>query len=202
MTEERRLYDMNYYQQNKERIKLRNEEYWKRNRELTLPDFQICTTCGIEKPIEKFSFLKRKYKYELQCRECKYKQSKNREGALKQQGLCIACKSVKENLDKKYCSSCNAKYARKSKSDRLSAKRKAIEYLGGRCQRCDLSTTILDVYDFHHISPDKEMNLGGLLARHRALSKKVMEELGKCILLCANCHRIIHWELNNKEGNE
>ena len=44
--------------------------------------------------------------------------------------------------------------------------------------------------DFHHVNPkDKKF-----LINYTALSKKDnTEELNKCILLCANCHREIHY---------
>ena len=47
--------------------------------------------------------------------------------------------------------------------------------------------------DFHHEDPTtKEGNV------HRFVSNgqfaKVYEEIKKCIVLCANCHRIHHWE--------
>lgn len=44
--------------------------------------------------------------------------------------------------------------------------------------------------DFHHINPaNKEFAVGG--ARMMA-TKRVIAEIAKCVVLCANCHRKLH----------
>lgn len=45
------------------------------------------------------------------------------------------------------------------------------------------------VMDFHHIDPkQKSFSIGR--GRFREGRKKILDEIAKCILLCANCHRI------------
>ena len=45
--------------------------------------------------------------------------------------------------------------------------------------------------DFHHINPeDKIYDVKVLMTRRWELIK---EEIDKCILLCSNCHRELHW---------
>ena len=69
-------------------------------------------------------------------------------------------------------------------------KLKAIEYKGGKCIDCNLVSIYPSVYDFHHDSGEKEFNLSS-----KGITRsweKVKAELGKCVLLCANCHRIRH----------
>jgi hypothetical protein len=71
-------------------------------------------------------------------------------------------------------------------------KKKAIEIKGGRCQRCG-NVFDEECYDFHHTEPvEKDLNIA------KALTEKtwgeIERELEKCILVCANCHRIIHKE--------
>lgn len=69
-------------------------------------------------------------------------------------------------------------------------KLKAIEYLGGRCAHCKQIFPTC-VYDFHHIDPlTKEKSIGLLLSNN--WSEKIIYEIKKCLLLCANCHRILH----------
>ena len=51
--------------------------------------------------------------------------------------------------------------------------------------------------DFHHEDPSKkEANIHRLL--QNGLSSKLEKELAKCIVLCANCHRIHHHNERNK----
>jgi len=71
---------------------------------------------------------------------------------------------------------------------------KAIELLGGCCSKCKQQFDPC-VYDFHHVNPiEKEFNIGEnmLVSEIRFYS-----EVSKCILLCANCHRLEHKKDNN-----
>lgn len=50
------------------------------------------------------------------------------------------------------------------------------------------------VLDFHHLDPStKEYNIGTI--RQSGYSRERVEaEIAKCIVLCANCHRKLHWQ--------
>lgn len=79
-----------------------------------------------------------------------------------------------------------------SKRDRNKRERRwqeAINLLGGRCQRCD-GVFPSCVYDLHHIDPtQKEFTIGeNMLVGEEKFKTEVM----KCLLLCANCHRLEH----------
>lgn len=66
----------------------------------------------------------------------------------------------------------------------------AIDYKGGRCEKCGYSSCI-DALEFHHrdsLGKDFSISEKG----YTRSWAKVREELDKCILLCANCHREIH----------
>jgi len=66
-------------------------------------------------------------------------------------------------------------------------KKKAIEYLGGKCSRCGYSDHYAAM-QFHHVEKkDFVWNKLRLLNWERT-----KEELNKCVLLCANCHAIVH----------
>lgn len=83
-----------------------------------------------------------------------------------------------------YCKACHNKYC----ADRLTKRKiKAVKLLGGVCQDCG-EFYHYSVYDFHHLS-GKDHNWMSL--RRRKWSD-VERELEKCILLCANCHRVRH----------
>lgn len=83
----------------------------------------------------------------------------------------------------------------KTQERRKRNKQKAVDYLGGKCLHCATAYENNSVYDFHHVdTTTKEADPGSLL--HYSW-KRIVKELDKCILLCANCHRIEH----NKENN-
>lgn len=71
------------------------------------------------------------------------------------------------------------------------AKLDAIEYLGGKCSACfGIFPPI--VYDFHHKNPEEKEFI---LSEHWSGNKeRLYSELDKCVLLCANCHRLEHLE--------
>ena len=47
--------------------------------------------------------------------------------------------------------------------------------------------------DFHHTNPhEKEYNISSLV--HDGARQKIEEELKKCIIVCSNCHRDIHYK--------
>jgi len=80
-----------------------------------------------------------------------------------------------------------AKYIReRNKKFKLSA----IEYKGGCCAICGLTDDPC-VFDFHHIDPDQKLfNIGD---PSYSVFDNVKDELDKCILICSNCHRKLHW---------
>lgn len=69
-------------------------------------------------------------------------------------------------------------------------KQELIDLLGGKCSICGYNKCMAAL-EFHHIDPTKKdftittsINLN---------SSKVLEEVKKCNLLCANCHREVHY---------
>jgi len=64
-----------------------------------------------------------------------------------------------------------------------------IRLLGGKCCLCGYDKCDAAL-DFHHINPEeKEYGLGS--GNCHSLEKD-LQEVKKCILICANCHREIH----------
>lgn len=77
-------------------------------------------------------------------------------------------------------------------------KSKAVAYKGGRCQDCQRSFADC-VYDFHHIDPSqKDFSISGREVRHMTWTQ-IKRELDKCVLLCANCHRLRHYDRCNPD---
>lgn len=76
---------------------------------------------------------------------------------------------------------------------RKKAKIKLVEYKGGKCERCGYDKCI-DALEFHHLKPDeKDFTIGGKSWSFEKLKK----ESDKCILVCSNCHKEIHYEQKN-----
>jgi hypothetical protein len=78
------------------------------------------------------------------------------------------------------------------KSYRNRLKERALYVMGEKCQVCGYDKCITAL-EFHHINPEeKEMSFNG---KDNCSWDKTREELKKCILLCANCHREAHMGL-------
>lgn len=73
-----------------------------------------------------------------------------------------------------------------------SKKIKAISLLGGECEVCGCNSPIL--LDFHH-KLDKDKMISRLLTYRWSLLEK---EIGKCSLLCSNCHAEKHCDSKGK----
>lgn len=71
-------------------------------------------------------------------------------------------------------------------------------YADKSCFCCGL--TDVKCFENHHLNPSqKEFNIGSEKIRKNNIGK-LRQELDKCVVLCANCHRIAHWEERNGGG--
>jgi hypothetical protein len=75
----------------------------------------------------------------------------------------------------------------------LIVKQALIDLMGGECSVCG-GVFPHRVFDFHHHSGEKEISMSRSLI-NKSL-ETVAKEAVKCVLLCANCHRLEH---NNGE---
>ena len=117
--------------------------------------------------------------------------------------ICGKCKQEKSKDDfyeqndrtngASFCKECFNKYCIDRWRNR---KIKAVEYKGGECKDCGFSYPLYpaDIFDFHHLNPaEKDYNWTKLRLRSW---DSIKLELDKCVMLCANCHRIRHYNLN------
>lgn len=75
------------------------------------------------------------------------------------------------------------------KNSRKRRKEDIVYIMGGCCQICGYNRAITAL-DLHHLNPNiKEFSIGTILNKNWDI---VNEEIKKCILLCANCHREVH----------
>jgi hypothetical protein len=64
--------------------------------------------------------------------------------------------------------------------------------VGLSCKRC--GTNDWRVLDFHHRDKlTKEFSIAKA-TRSGYSRERILQEIAKCDVLCANCHRILHWE--------
>jgi len=78
----------------------------------------------------------------------------------------------------------------KSKKTRKQKKQEWLEFKSGlSCVHCGFSHPA--VIDFHHVGL-KKYSVNELITKGRF--KLAYEEIKQCIALCANCHRIHHYE--------
>ncbi len=113
---------------------------------------------------------------------------------------CVLCLNdyVPTGGKQKACEECSNEYwkiqhARQMRERSRLRKLEAIQYLGDKCYDCSFKFHPA-VYEFHHLNPkEKDMDGSDFLQRKREI---MYDELVKCVLLCANCHRIRHhtWE--------
>ncbi len=88
------------------------------------------------------------------------------------------------------CKTCKVLVAKRRRQER---KLKAIAMHGDVCSVCNKSFPPC-VYDFHHTNSDKEVSPG------KARSDKAFfEEVSKCVMVCSNCHRVIHFDQDEEE---
>lgn len=107
----------------------------------------------------------------------------------KPHGQCKVCIREKQQKQRKD----NPVLYNKSNQERHTRnKLRAIEYKGSKCFDCGQKYDPC-VYDFHHLNPEEKDSSWSL---HRSWNY-LKQELDKCILLCANCHRIRHWKQEN-----
>ena len=58
------------------------------------------------------------------------------------------------------------------------------------CEQCGWNDS--RALEFHHHNDDKKENISRLVA-HGYSWDTIEEEIKKCQVLCANCHRLEHW---------
>ncbi len=113
---------------------------------------------------------------------CKWNSSFTQTGVPEYKAKCNECYLLRHK-------ECNKKRRRQITQQRLNAKykikKKCIDYLGGKCVKCDYDKCIRAL-TFHHTNPDNKIcDVCKLFDRRWEILKS---ELDKCQLLCFNCH--------------
>ena len=140
-------------------------------------------------------------KYNL---EDKYKTTKGeRKWNMSGENICAECGviiTVENGYQRKnrnrfhsYCKDC---ISLRDSRKRLDFKNAALNYKGSSCTKCGYIKNV-KALEFHHVDPSKKE------IQPSRLSNKPWEyarqELDKCVVLCANCHREEHHRLDNNK---
>lgn len=137
-------------------------------------DYRTCRTCKVEKPISNYG-VRRASKDGLmtQCKEC------NKSG-----------QKIQYSKNKKYYLDRNRE--QRAKNRKLYTELKSntpCAKCGGHFPNC--------VMDYDHKDPSsKKMCVAQMMGYSW---KVILEEIAKCELLCANCHRIKTYETTNRQ---
>lgn len=118
---------------------------------------------------------------------------------MKQCKICFVGKPFSEfytngktpNGSQKYKPSC-MKCEEGSRRAFVEEKRKIIkEMFGESCAICGYSKCFAAL-EFHHVNPSDKENTPAKLINNFSSIERMIRELEKCIMVCANCHREIH----------
>lgn len=74
----------------------------------------------------------------------------------------------------------------------MKRKYEAVQLRGGKCERCGYATNMAAL-DFHHRDPHTKKFQIDMRTFSNTSLDALKEELDKCELLCANCHREHHY---------
>ena len=74
---------------------------------------------------------------------------------------------------------------------RRQLKRLLVEHFGGKCQICGYNKCV-GALEFHHRNPKNKL-FGIATKMHCKALKQLIKEAEKCMLLCANCHKELHF---------
>ncbi|MCT0253010.1 MULTISPECIES: hypothetical protein [unclassified Synechocystis] len=154
-------------------------------------DSKTCTKCHKTKPLFEFhrdARLKTGFTSRCKVCTCEYKRAyyESEEGKAKVKAY--------NQRNAKRRSEYSRLYSQKYRDSQFKNQRKLefCLYKGGFCSECGFEATedTIAAFDFHHINPsEKEYTPSDMLMLRK---DKVFKELDKCVLLCSNCHRILH----------
>jgi hypothetical protein len=65
-----------------------------------------------------------------------------------------------------------------------------------RCSHCRKKHPA--IIDFHHVIKEGKRSVNYLAVKRGNINEAIKEAEEKCIPLCSNCHRILHWDLTRK----
>ena len=127
-----------------------------------------CTNCLRVKPVDEFHWKKKDVRRNGRCSKCINKY----------------CKTHYEKNKEKYKAKARIHNQRYIQEGRMFVRGLKMS---NSCVECFESHP--DVLEFDHVEPSTKNTDVSYMAQHAYSLKTIEEEIAKCILLCANCHR-------------
>ena len=87
------------------------------------------------------------------------------------------------------CKYCHSDYMKQKYQE----KKNIVQEIKSSCSCAKCGESRGYVLDFHHINPSEKDNTIARLTSNNYKLEKVYDEIKKCIVLCANCHREFHY---------
>ena len=94
------------------------------------------------------------------------------------------------------CKYCHSQYMKQA----YQKKKNDVQELKAKCTCAKCGDQRGYVLDFHHINPQEKENTIARMTSNNYTLEKVYQEIEKCIVLCANCHREFHY-LENQNND-
>lgn len=95
----------------------------------------------------------------------------------------------------------NKETYRSKQSEQRNSIKEYIDSLKDKCVNCTESD--ISCLDFHHIIGEEKDNSLSNAIKNKWGKKRIEEEIKKCVVLCSNCHRKLHYyNLSLKELKE
>lgn len=152
---------------------------------MSIPETKICAKCGINKKAEEYTIVKikrGKYNPHLmgRCKLCKAEDQKKHR------------KPYDPKYAKTYKENNKDKIKQWSKLSYIKRKKRWEDFMKQhKCSKCGISD--YRVLQWHHLDASTKTMTIGANARQGKWDD-ILEEVKKCVCVCANCHFILHAE--------
>lgn len=136
-----------------------------------------CNECGLDRPDEEFNWRKFGVKRNTRCKECTRKWQREH---------------YAKNADRR-------KNEVKLHNRRYRKRNRTFFYrwlAQQRCVVCGEDNPL--VLDLHHRNSDEKEHSVTTMVHGAGSLEKIMFEIEKCVILCANCHRLEHFVIDSK----
>jgi len=118
---------------------------------------------------------------------------------MKNMKTCVQCGRALVGKQQKFCSRqcknrCNNNVLQSYEAQQLGGRRRKVQLIlhkGARCEMCGYRKNFAAL-EFHHNDPDTKLFQLDLRSLSNREWSAVLEEAGKCRLLCSNCHVELH----------